>query len=189
MAGRARRPAGGATRTRRRAPATRCGWTAGDPLLERYHDVEWGVPVRTARAHFERLSLEVFQAGLSWRVILHKRAAFRRAFAGFDPRRVARFGRRDVARLLADPDIVRNRMKCEATIENARRFLEVTKRCGGIAAWLRALGADQEEMTRALRRDFLFMGPLVAESYLQSVGLVPAPHAPGCFRRRAVGRR
>jgi len=165
-------------------PLPRCGWTAGDRLLERYHDLEWGVPVRTSRAHFERMSLEVFQAGLSWRIVLHKREALRRAFAGFDPRRVAAFGKRDVARLLADPGIIRNRLKCEATIDNARRFLVLTRRHGGVGRYLASLGADQAEMSRSLRRDFRFMGPLVAESYLQSVGLIPVTHTPGCHLHR-----
>lgn len=161
----------------------RCRWVAGDPLLIRYHDAEWGVPVRTIRAHFERMSLEVFQAGLNWRLILHKRAAFRKAFRGFEPRRVARMGKRDVERLMTDAGIVRNRLKIESTIDNARRVLEKAEQHGSFGRYLATLGRTKKAMQVSLRRDFRFMGPLVAEAYLQSVGLIPAPHQAGCFMK------
>ena len=104
---------------------TRCRWVSDDPVYIEYHDREWGVPERDDRALWEKLILDGFQAGLSWITILRKRDAFRRAFAGFDPAKVARFSARDVTRLMADTGIVRNRAKIEATIGNARAFLEL----------------------------------------------------------------
>ena len=160
----------------------RCSWCAGDPRLIAYHDREWGVPVRTDAQHFERLTLEIFQAGLSWRTILHKRAAFRRAFAGFLPARVARFGPADVRRLLADPGIVRNRAKIAATIANARAALVLRRSHGSLARYLATLPLNHRAAgAKALRARFRFVGPTIAKSYLQSVGLWPAPHQPGCW--------
>ena len=172
------------------AERKRCLWVAGDPLLIRYHDAEWGRPVRTSRSHFERMSLEVFQAGLNWRLILHKRPAFRKAFRGFDPVKVARMGDRDVERLMKDAGIVRNRLKIESTIDNARRFLALSKEHGSHTRYLDSIGSTKKAMQASLRRNFRFMGPLVAEAYLQSVGLIPAPHQRGCFMktRRPPGR-
>ena len=114
----------------------RCWWGAGDPLYRPYHDTEWGRPVADDRRLFEKLSLEGFQAGLSWLTILRKREHFRRAFAGFDPAAVARFDDRQVERLLADPGIVRNRAKIEATINNARRYAELATEFGSLAAYV-----------------------------------------------------
>src|SRR4051794_20512764 len=105
----------------------RCGWAGADPLMQAYHDEEWGFPERDARALFEKLMLDGFQAGLSWRTILHKRDAFRKAFKGFEPKVLARFGSKDIERLLADPGIVRSRSKIEATIGNARAYLEMER--------------------------------------------------------------
>ena len=161
----------------------RCRWVAGDPLLMRYHDSEWGEPVRTIRAHFERMSLELFQAGLNWRLILHKRAAFRKAFYGFDPARVSRMGVRDVERLMKDATIVRNRLKIESTIDNAGRVLALAKEHGSFNRYLASIGVTKKTMQASLRRDFRFMGPLVAEAYLQSVALIPAPHQRACFKK------
>lgn len=147
-----------------------------------YHDREWGRPVRTDAQHFERLTLEVFQAGLSWRTILHKRPAFRRAFAGFVPARVARYGPADVRRLLADPGIVRNRAKIEATVANARTVLDIRREHGALARYLATLPLDDRSATaKALRARFRFLGPTIVESYLQSVGLWPIRHQPGCW--------
>ena len=164
----------------------RCRWAQSDPVLARYHDAEWGRPVRQGRAHFERMTLELFQAGLSWRTILAKRPAFRAAFRGFDPRVVSRFTRRDVARLMRDAGIVRNRLKIEAAIDNAQRFLTAARRHGSFARYLASIGPRPVGMMEALRRDFRFMGPLVAESYLMSVGLLPVRHEKDCFLRRAA---
>ena len=167
----------------------RCRWATADPLLERYHDSEWGKPVRGDRAHFERLSLEVFQAGLSWRLILKKRREFRKAFHDFEPEKVARLTGRDVARLLDNPGIVRNRLKVQATIHNAKRFLSLAERHDGFTRYLNSVGDDAPALKAALRSEFKFMGPLVAEAYLQSVGRLPTPHDKGCFMRsRGSGR-
>ena len=114
----------------------RCAWCLGDPLYERYHDEEWGVPLRDDRALFELLILEGAQAGLSWRTILHKRENYRRAFAGFDPAKVARFGARERKRLLADAGIVRNRLKIDAAIGNAQAWLRLREEEGGAVDWL-----------------------------------------------------
>ena len=152
--------------------------------MEKYHDEEWGNPTEKDAAHFERLSLEVFQAGLSWRTILHKRAAFRRAFARFSPKKVAAFTGRDVRRLLGDAGIVRHRGKIEATIENARRFLEISKEHGGFAGYLASLPGDLPALRRIFRAEFRFMGPKIAESYFESVGKIPPTHDPRCWRAK-----
>ena len=187
-------------------PLRRCFW-ARDPLDVVYHDREWGVPIRDDRRLFEFLVLEGAQAGLSWITILKKRDAYRRAFAGFDARRVARFGARDVRRLLADPGIVRNRAKVEATIANARAFLAVVAEHGSFAAYLwRFVGGRPRQARRRSRRDvpaetdvscalsadlrrrgFRFVGPTICYAFMQAVGLVN-DHTVDCFRYRAVTR-
>jgi DNA-3-methyladenine glycosylase I len=189
-----------------RAAVVRCFW-ARDPLDVVYHDREWGVPVRDDRRLFEFLLLEGAQAGLSWVTILRKRAAYRRAFAGFDPRRVARFGPRDVRRLLADAGIVRNRAKIAAAVANARAFLAVVAEHGSFASYLwRFVGGRplqgrrrrrgdvpaETELSRALsadlrRRGFRFVGPTICYAFMQAVGLVN-DHTVDCFRYRAVVR-
>jgi DNA-3-methyladenine glycosylase I len=166
------------------ADLPRCPWAEGDAAMEKYHDEEWGNPTEKDAAHFERLSLEVFQAGLSWRTILHKRAAFRRAFARFSPKKVAAFTGRDVRRLLGDAGIVRHRGKIEATIENARRFLEISKEHGGFAGYLASLPGDLPALRRIFRAEFRFMGPKIAESYFESVGKIPPTHDPRCWRAK-----
>jgi DNA-3-methyladenine glycosylase I len=184
----------------------RCFW-ARDPLDVVYHDREWGVPVRDDRRLFEFLILEGAQAGLSWITILKKRDAYRRAFAGFDPRRVARFTPGDARRLLADPGIVRNRAKIDAAIANARAFLAVAAEHGSFARYVwtfvggRALQGRRRsrrdvpaetELSRGLskdlqRRGFRFVGPTICYAFMQAVGLVN-DHTRDCFRYRAVVR-
>jgi len=163
----------------------RCAWATRDELSRRYHDEEWGVPLRTDAEHLERLALEIFQAGLSWRLMLAKRDAFRRAFEGFDPRRVAAFGPRDVARLLSDAGIVRNRRKIEAVIRNASVFLEIVREHGSFARWLEGLPGDEAALLAEFRRRFAFCGPEVTRSYLMSMGKLPAWHEEGCWRHPA----
>jgi DNA-3-methyladenine glycosylase I len=185
---------------------TRCFW-ARDPLDVVYHDREWGVPVRDDGRLFEFLLLEGAQAGLSWITILKKRDAYRRAFAGFDPRRVARFGARDVRRLMTDAGIVRNRAKIEAAVANARAFLAVVAEHGSFARYVwdfvggRALQGRRRsrsevpaetDLSRALskdlqRRGFRFVGPTICYAFMQAVGLVN-DHTRDCFRYRAVVR-
>jgi DNA-3-methyladenine glycosylase I len=186
------------------AAAGRC-FGEGDPMMERYHDEEWGLPVLDERGLFERMSLEAFQSGLSWRTILNKREAFRVAFAGFDPEVVARFGDADVARLLADADIVRNRAKIEATLANARATvaLRATEPLDALirghapapqgqppAAWadVRARTPETVALARELkRRDFRFVGPTTLYALMQACGLVN-DHLAGCPARPAAER-
>lgn len=169
-----------------------------------YHDAEWGIPVHTDIELFERLVLEGFQAGLSWSTILYRREGFRRAFRGFDPVLVARFGSADRERLLADPSIIRNRAKVDATIANANRFLETSAEAGSFAAFLASWvpgpvrplppGTTQADLpartpvsdvlsVELRRRGFGFVGPTIVYALMQSVGLVD-DHLPGCFRYR-----
>ena len=180
--------------------ANRCGWASSDPLMRAYHDTEWGVPVRDARMLWETLMLEGFQAGLSWQVILRKRPAFRAAFAGFDPERVAAFGAEDVERLMADAGIVRSRAKIEATIRGARIYLGMAEAgedfaafCWGFTGGAPLEGSASEtetELSRAIskelkRRGFKFVGPTIVYAWMQAVGLVN-DHAATCFRRSEV---
>ena len=177
-----------------------------DPLYERYHDEEWGFPVLDERGRFERLSLEAFQSGLSWRTILMKRDAFRAAFANFDPDQVARFGDADVKRLLADASIVRNRAKIEATLANARATVElrgagepleqvIQAHAPPAPGEARASWADVPSSTpetKALarelkRRGFRFVGPTTLYALMQACGLVN-DHLAGCPWRAAVER-
>lgn len=182
----------------------RCGWAAGPEAVE-YHDREWGVPVHDDRRHFELLVLEGAQAGLSWDTILRKREGYRAAFAGFDPSTVAGFDDADVARLLSDSGIVRNRLKIRSAITNAGAFLQVQAEFGSYDdyVWrfvrgetirnrwkqLAQLPAQTEEsraMSRDLkRRGFRFVGPTICYAYMQAAGLVN-DHLVDCFRRDQV---
>lgn len=185
----------------------RCPWPAfDDPLYLKYHDEEWGVPLRDDRGIYEFLVLEAFQAGLSWKTVLHKRENFRRAFAGFDFRKVARFGERDTARLLNDPGIIRNRAKIAAAVNNAARFIEVIEEFGSFSEymWSRVGGAPIIHRLRALkdyppftdeavswsgdlkRRGFKFLGPTVVYAHMQAAGMVN-DHTVTCFRYRELG--
>ncbi len=179
----------------------RCGWTGEDPLMISYHDEEWGVPLHDDRRLFEFLVLEGAQAGLSWRTVLRKRENYRRAFHGFDPVRVARYGENDVARLLSDPGIIRNRAKIESAVSNARRVLDVSAEFGSFASYLwrfpggkpivnrfRSLSElpstsrESDAMSRELRkRGFRFAGPTICYAFMQAVGMVN-DHLVHCFR-------
>ena len=185
----------------------RCAWSVGSPDYVAYHDGEWGFPVRDDRRLFEKLCLEGFQAGLSWLTILRKREHFRAAFAGFDPTVVARFGARDVQRLLADAGIVRHRGKIEATINNAQRALELCAEHGSIARFVwqfePAAGERPKKLTwdalRAMpttprstalskelkRRGWRFVGPTTVYAFMQAMGLVD-DHVHGCAIRPAA---
>jgi DNA-3-methyladenine glycosylase I len=184
----------------------RCEWVEGaDPLYLAYHDEEWGVPSHDDRHLFELLTLEGAQAGLSWATILRKREGYRAAFAGFEPAAVARFGHRDVARLVADPGIVRHRGKIESAVDNAKRVLEVQEEFGSLDAYLwrfvegtpvvgrwatvRDLPAETVEskaMSKDLKkRGFRFVGPTVCYAFMQAVGLVN-DHVTTCFRYREL---
>ncbi len=160
----------------------RCAWAGSDPLYQRYHDLEWGRPVADDRRLFEKISLEGFQSGLSWYLILRKREGFRRAFCGFDPQAVAGFGPQDVARLLADPGIVRNRAKIEGVVANAKRYLELTRECS-LAAFCWGREGEPDQLSRDLkRRGWRFVGPTIIHAFMQAVGMVN-DHTEGCFAR------
>lgn len=179
----------------------RCAWSVTDPLLVAYHDREWGVPVHDDRLLFEFLVLEGAQAGLSWLIILRKRETYRTVFAGFDPQKVAAYGPDDVARLLSDPGIVRNRNKIESAITNARAFLQVQREFGSFDAYvwrfvngetihnewrtlaeIPAKTAEAERMSRDLKaRGFRFVGPTICYAHMQATGMVN-DHTVDCFR-------
>jgi DNA-3-methyladenine glycosylase I len=165
----------------------RC-WTTSDPAYNAYHDEEWGRPVRDERGLYERLCLEGFQSGLAWITILRKREAFRRAFDGFDPERVARFGERDVERLLADTGIVRHRGKIEATIANAGATLAL-RDAGTLLEelmWEYRDAPDGKELSRRLKSEgFRFVGPTTVYSSMEACGIVNG-HIPECWVRDAV---
>jgi DNA-3-methyladenine glycosylase I len=182
----------------------RCGWVSSDPLYIAYHDEEWGVPVHDDRRLFEMLILEGAQAGLSWITVLRRRESYRKAFDGFDPEKIARYGPKDVERLLADSGIIRNRAKVEATIKNAQayfRLLEDTGRSldhflwkfvGGspkVNQWkgLGQIPAETDEskaMSKELkRRGFGFVGSTICYAFMQAVGMVN-DHTLDCFRRQ-----
>ena len=184
----------------------RCEWAPeGDPAYLAYHDEEWGVPSRDDHHLFEMLTLEGAQAGLSWATILHKREGYRRAFAGFDPAMVARFDHRKVERLLQDPSIVRNRLKVESTVANARATISVQEELGSLDAYLWSFvgGAPivgrwrrlseipaETDRSRAMSKDlkergFRFVGPTVCYAFMQATGMVN-DHVVSCFRYAEV---
>ncbi len=179
----------------------RCTWAQGDALDTEYHDTEWGVPVHDDRVLFEFLILESAQAGLSWRTILHKRQTYRRAFAEFDPGRVARFGAKDTERLMQDAGIVRNRLKIESAIGNAQAFLKIQREFGSFDAYLWDFVGGQpvvnrwrhmrevpastptsDALSQSLKRHgFRFVGTTICYAYMQAVGLIN-DHLIECFR-------
>ncbi len=185
----------------------RCHWCAATPGYRHYHDHEWGFPVTDDRRLFEKLCLEGFQSGLSWLTILNKREAFRAAFAGFDAEKIARFGERDVERLLGDAGIVRHRGKIESTINNAKRVLELRDEFGSLAAYvwryepdaatrparitreaMRAIttSAESVAMSKDLKkRGWSFVGPTTVYAFMQAMGLVN-DHFEGCSVREAA---
>jgi len=178
----------------------RCAWCGDDPLYVAYHDREWGFPQRDDRRLFEKVCLEGFQSGLSWLTILRKRENFRAAFASFDFERVACFGKRDVARLLADAGIVRHRGKIESVLNNAKHALELVEEQGSLARYFEQYRRDRpfrgwvpvSDESKALSKDlrkrgWSYVGPTTMYAFLQAVGLVN-DHAPGCAFRAAAGR-
>lgn len=205
--GTGQRPRGSAAEGPPRAGRTRCAWAQG-PWNEPYHDREWGVPVHDDRKHFEFIVLDGAQAGLNWELILKKREGYRKAFAGFDPARVARFTAARIERLLRDPGIVRNRLKVEGAVRNARAFLQVQREFGTFDAflWRYVDGRPVVNRRRSLReipartplsdaisrdlreRGFTFVGSTIVYAYLQAAGVVN-DHTTGCFRWRALGGR
>ncbi|MDG6909008.1 MAG: DNA-3-methyladenine glycosylase I [Nitrososphaerota archaeon] len=184
----------------------RCGWSLLDePLYQEYHDKEWGVPLHDDRLLFEFLVLEGAQAGLSWYTILRKRENYRRAFEGFDPKRVAKYDRRKVGRLLSDPGIVRNRLKINSAVQNARAFLEVQDEFGSFDEYIwrfvggrpktnrwrtlkeiPAVTPDAQALSKDLViRGFGFVGPTICYAHMQATGMVN-DHVTSCFRHREI---
>jgi len=184
----------------------RCSWVdMDDPLLIEYHDREWGVPVHSDRKHFEVLVLSGAQAGLNWSLVLKKREGYRRAFDGFDPEKVARYSEREVRTLLADPQIIRNRMKIEAAVRNARAVLKIQEEFGSfdsycwrfvggtsiLGRWkatrqIPATSPESEALSKDLKqRGFSFVGPTVGYAYMQAAGLVN-DHLVSCFRYQEI---
>jgi len=183
----------------------RCFWAGEDPLMVAYHDEEWGVPIHTDRRWYEKLTLDGAQAGLSWMTILRKREGYRDAFRGFDAAAVARFGARDVVRLMKHPGIVRNRLKIKSAINNARAMLAVAAEHGSFDRWIwdfiggrtiagnrrgRADMPARTPLSDALsaelrRRGFTFVGSTIVYAFMQAAGLVN-DHVVGCFRRKPV---
>ncbi len=184
----------------------RCDWAGTDPLMQAYHDTEWGVPCRDDGDLFERLMLECFQAGLSWATILRKRRNFASAFESWDPRRIAAYDPDDIARLLADPGIIRNRLKIAAAIRNAQSFLCVQEAFGSFDQYLwsfvggeplrreppatmaevPAHTRESDALSQDLkRRGFTFVGTTICYAFMQSVGMVD-DHVRGCFRAGSV---
>jgi len=183
----------------------RCPWAKINELEAAYHDTEWGVPLHDDQRFFEFLILEGAQAGLSWDTILRKRENYRRAFAGFDPKKVARFGKRDVARLMKDAGIVRNRLKIESAISNAQAFLAVQKEFGSFDRYIwqfaggkpiknkrrgisqvPASTAESDAMSKGLKqRGFRFVGSTICYAFMQATGMVN-DHLVTCFRHRVL---
>ena len=187
--------------------ASRCGWAGDNQLMIDYHDHEWGVPVHDDRILFELLTLEGAQAGLSWQIILNKRQNYRRAFRDFDFKQVARFNSRSAERLCRDRGIVRNRLKIDSTITNARMILKIAEEHGSLDSYIwqftggetirnnwksfRDIPSQTEEslsMSRDLkRRGFRFVGPTICYAFMQAAGMVD-DHEESCFRRRRPGK-
>jgi DNA-3-methyladenine glycosylase I len=179
---------------------SRCPWSLGDPLLTAYHDTEWGVPIHDGRLLFEFLILEGAQAGLSWLTILKRRDTYREAFAGFDPEAIARFGSRQVKSLMQNPGIIRNRLKIESTVANAKAFLSLREELGSVAPYLwsfvggrpivnapwrgepiPATSAESDAMSKALKkRGFSFVGSTICYAFMQATGMVN-DHVRDCF--------
>jgi DNA-3-methyladenine glycosylase I len=184
---------------------TRCTWAQSNPLMQLYHDQEWGLPERDSRALWEKLMLDGFQAGLSWLTILKKREAFREAFEGFDPEIVARFGHKDVKRLLKNPGIVRSRAKIQATIDGAKIYVAMQDAGEDFSTFVWTLAGGKpirnttgkvpaqtplsEKISIALKkRGFKFVGPVIVYAWMQATGIVN-DHAVGCFRRSACNQQ
>lgn len=164
----------------------RCAWAATDALLATYHDEEWGKAIRTDPGHLERMALEIFQCGLSWRMVLTKRTALRKAFGGFSVAHAASFTKRDIDRLMQDATIIRNRRKIEAVVYDARRFLELADAHGSYRRWLDGLKTETPSevasASQVFAKLFRFMGPETTRCYLMGIGKIAPDHDVGCWR-------
>ena len=183
---------------------SRCGWASADPLYEKYHDREWGRPLKDDRALFELLILEGCQAGLSWITVLRKREHYRKVYDGFDPARIARYTPAELAKLLADPGIIRHRGKIEASVTNAKAFLKLVEREGSFHRWLRGIVGtrshaaprtlkdvpartpESDALAKALAKEgFKFVGSTICYAFMQASGLVD-DHVVGCHRLKEL---
>jgi DNA-3-methyladenine glycosylase I len=182
----------------------RCGWIR-DPLMEKYHDEEWGVPLHDDRKIFEFITLDAFQAGLSWKIVLRKRKAFEKAFANFNPKKISKFTMRDVNRLMGNADIIRNRQKIISTVENAKKFLEVQKEFGTFDKYIwqfvnhkpivnkskslkdvPAKTKESDAMSKDLmKRGFKFVGSTICYAFMQAAGMVN-DHITQCYRHKQL---
>lgn len=182
-----------------------CGWPGNDSLMRKYHDTEWGVPVQNDQKMFEFLVLESAQAGLSWKTILYKRGGYKKLFANFDPKKIARFNESHVKRFLKDPSIIRNRLKIEATINNAKRCIEIQQEFNSFSNYMwnfvdqkpidgkrkilsdiPAITPQAESLAKDLKkRGFKFLGPTVVYAHMQAVGMVN-DHVTQCFRYKEI---
>jgi DNA-3-methyladenine glycosylase I len=158
----------------------RCAWCKNDPLLSEYHDKEWGKLIKDDNKLFERMTMEVFQAGLSWKIILIKREAFNKAFAGFDIKKVARFKEPQVRKLLDDKSIIRNPRKISATIYNANSIIEIQKEYGSFFNFIKKLDVNAD-LVKQLKKHFKFMGKETATCFLMGCGRIKAHHDKNCF--------
>lgn len=178
-----------------------CTWPGDDEKMLKYHDTEWGVPVHNDKKHFEFLVLDCFQAGLSWKTILHRREGFKKAFAGFDVMKVAKFGKKEIEKLLKDEGIIRNRLKVEGTVKNARAFIKVQEEFGSFNKYIWqftngktivnklkstkdivATSKESDAMSKALKaRGFTFVGSTICYAYMQAAGMVN-DHLVSCAR-------
>jgi DNA-3-methyladenine glycosylase I len=160
----------------------RCDWAQGDALLSRYHDEEWGESPDSDKEYFEAMMLEIFQAGLSWRTVLHRREGLRQAFAGFSIPVVANFTEHEVEQLMQDERIIRHRQKIVAAVLNARAFLAIQQHAGSFRNWLDAMPQDVDLIHDTLRPHLRFFGPTVCRSFLEAVGKIPPEHDPHCWK-------
>lgn len=183
----------------------RCDWTGSDELMMKYHDDEWGVPVHDDKKHFEFLILDAFQAGLSWRTILHRREGFRKAFANFEVEKVAKFTEKKLQKLMLDEKIIRNRLKIYGSVQNAKSFIQVQKEFGSFDKYIwqftnhktitnhwksmkdiPAKTKESDAMSKALKkRGFTFVGSTICYAYMQAAGMVN-DHLTSCFRHKEV---
>ena len=166
---------------------SRCDWCGDDPLLIEYHDTEWGFPAQTDNELFERMSLQIFQAGLNWKIILGKRHNFHTAFAGFNIARVARFGEAEQQELLADTGIIRNRLKISAVLKNARTIEIIQKESGSFQAFIDSQPPLLAELQKVFRNTFSFMGPEITRMFVMNIGKIPPPHDKDCWRNGRSG--
>jgi DNA-3-methyladenine glycosylase I len=166
-----------------KAVLPRCKWCGDDPTLTDYHDKEWGKPIKDDDKLFERMTLEVFQAGLSWRIVLVKRDAFRKAFSGFEIAKVARYGEKQIDRLMNDSGIIRNQRKILATIYNAKAILKIQKEYGSFFKFIKQIDTENDTV-KEMKKHFKFMGKETVSCFLMGCGRIAVPHDKQCYLNR-----